>query len=199
MVFHLLLLNKHIDEFQGFDGFDKSIKDAITNANPAVQDGFWHGMKVTEALGYKKTDVSKFDMEFEAEGLPCEKCKFDLLLNADAANPNNLLLVEFKSYQDVTKISLDQFKNYLSSVIGLRQMKYIFNAQKLTTEQAKEGMKAFLIKNAFNLYKSTDNGGIGLDKCKTLFGDEMTTPQKLIAKLDTQEGFEELLTFVEAK
>jgi hypothetical protein len=194
--FHLNLLNKHIDEFQGVDGFDKSIKDAITNANPAVQDGFWHGMKVTDNLGYKRTDVSKFDMEFEAEGLPCERCKFDLELSASQTDPNALRLIEFKSYADASKISLPQFTNYLGSVISLKQMKYYFNAAKLTTPQAKEGMKAFLKTNASNIFKEIDAGGIGKVKFEQLFG--VKTPSDLIDKLDTTTGFNEILKFVES-
>ena len=141
--FHLNLLNKHIDEFQGIDGFDKSIKDAITNTNQHVQDGFWHSMKATDDLGLKRAEVSKFDMEFEAEGLACERCKFDLQLNAV---PPALRLIEFKSYADPSQIPLPQFLNYMGSINNLSEMKYIFNVAKLAAsgKNAKEGMKAFL-------------------------------------------------------
>ncbi|WP_428654246.1 hypothetical protein [Runella sp.] len=168
---------------------------------PFSQDGFYHMMNHMNA-NVDPSKVKKVDMTFEdelGESLPCRggsgasSC-FDVQMK-DGEIPK---FYEYKSVGTV-KLTLNQFLAYLSNINSLSELRYIFNAQKLTTEQAKEGMKAFLIKNAFNLYKSTDNGGIGLDKCKTLFGDEMTTPQKLIAKLDTQEGFEELLTFVEAK
>ena len=201
MEFHLTLLTKHIDEFQGVDGFDKSIKDAIYNSNGAVQDGFWHGIKATEAIGYKRADVKKFDMEFD-ELLDCGSatnpagCKFDLELNG--SDPK---YVEFKSYSDPSQIPDKQFMAYLSRLNNLSEMKYIFNKTKLTVsgKDAKIQMKAFLKANASNLYKAVDEGGIGLVQCEKLFGTGVNSPQKLISKLETEAGFDEILKFVESK
>ena len=49
-----------------------------------------------------------------------------------------------KGDSEWTNISLDQFKNYISTIDNLSELRYIFNVKKITTEQAKEGMKAFL-------------------------------------------------------
>lgn len=54
-----------------------------------------------------------------------------------------------KGDSEWTNISLDQFKNYISTIDNLSELRYIFNAKKLSTEQAKTGMKAFL-NNATN-------------------------------------------------
>ena len=108
---------------------------------------------------------------------------------------------KFYEYKSVGTVNptLNQFIAYLTNINSLSELRYIFNVKKLTTAQAKDGMKAFLKGNAANFYKSVENGGVGIDKCKQLFGEDITTPQKLISKLDTQGGFNELLNFVETK
>jgi len=173
------------------DGFSQVISD-LKNPLFAKQDGVCHA--VNDLKNIPAGTISKLDMEFEEPGKPCVKCTFDVKENGTPPKYR-----EYKSYTDASQIPLPQFLNYLNEITSLSQLKYIFNAKKLNSQQAKEGMKMFLKTNAANLYKSFDNGGIGLDKCKQLFGDEVTSPQKLISKLDTQEGFNELLIFVDAK
>jgi hypothetical protein len=154
--FHVNLLNKHIDEFQGVSGFDKSVKDAINNANENVQDGFWHGLKATDGMGIKKGDVKEFDMQFD-DLLDCGSasnpagCKFDIELLS-----NDPKYVEFKSYQNAADIPIKQFKAYISRVDNLSEMKYVFNAQKLAANgnDAKVGMKAFLKSNETTIITS---------------------------------------------
>ncbi|WP_221391418.1 hypothetical protein [Dyadobacter sp. NIV53] len=109
-----------------------------TNGN--VQDGLQHVLTQVNKAEFDTGKVGKFDMEFEGEGLPCNKCKFDVQL-AEGSKPR---LIEYKSYSDASQIQLPQFLNYIASVNNLSEMKYVFNAAKLTTEQAKEGMKVFM-------------------------------------------------------
>lgn len=71
-------------------------------------------------------------MEFEAEGLPCKNCKFDL--EKYPTDADEVTLIEFKSYGDASQISLTQFTNYIGSVISLKQMKFYFNEAKLAAK-----------------------------------------------------------------
>ena len=96
--------------------------------------------------------VQKVDYVFEPEvegGLPCTNCRFDVQMVKPSTPPpaNWVKYYEYKSYLKAENISLDQFKNYLATVDNLSELRYIFNAKKLTTEQAKIGMKAFFVKN----------------------------------------------------
>lgn len=109
-------------------------------------------MKATESLGIQKANVKKFDLKFEEEGLPCINCKFDILLKVDDIDITSLKFIEFKSYLNASKISLDQFLNYIATVSNLSQMKYVFNAAKLSEAEAKAGMKIFMLKNAQRIF-----------------------------------------------
>ena len=122
----------------------------MKNTNGNVQDGLQHVLAKVNKAEFDTGKVGKFDMEFEGEGLPCNKCKFDVerVPTAD----DLVRLVEYKSYLDASKIQLPQFLNYIASVNNLSEMKYIFNAAKLSTEQAKEGMNLFLKTNAEDIF-----------------------------------------------
>ncbi len=69
-----------------------------------------------------------------------------------------------KGDSEWTNISLDQFKNYISTIDNLSELRYIFNVKKITTEQAKEGMKAFLKANAESVFNTNPSLFKKLDK-----------------------------------
>jgi hypothetical protein len=120
-----------------------------------------------------------------------------LLLNGDPSIPSKLLFVEFKSYKEVMNIPLNQFKNYLSSVTDLRQMKYVFNASKFAAgTNAKDGMKRFLKANAETLFKEVNDGGIGEVKFKQLFGIDDIDVFK--ARLENADYFNQYTSFVDS-
>ena len=163
---HMRMLKVIANKYEGVEGFNKSIRDALNNPNPAVQDGFWHMMKDLEKRGIPKEKVKAFDLEFDGDDLPCIKCKFDVELNG---NGDGLKYLEYKSYANSSKISRQQFLNYISTVDNLEQLKYVFNKSKLSLDDAKAGMKDFLLNNTDNMFKSISEGGIGKDKIKQLF------------------------------
>jgi hypothetical protein len=189
----LAQLTKNIDEFQGIDGFDKSVRDAMNNSNPNVQDGFWHGLNATEAMGIKKADVKKFDMEFD-ELLDCGSpsnpagCKFDLELNT-----NTPKYIEFKSYQDAAGIPIKQFKAYISRINNLSEMKYVFNAQKLAANgnDAKAGMKAFLKSNYDEVWAAGQTKGVfnGLKLQNGTIVNSAQRFQTFLSEIDSSNSF----------
>ena len=132
------------NKYEGVDGFNKSIRDALNNPNPAAQDGFWHMMTDLEKRGILKEKIKAFDLEFDGDDLPCVRCKFDVELNTN--NQTDLKYLEYKSYSNASKISKPQFLNYISKVDKLEQLQYIFNKSKLSIENAREGMKELFTK-----------------------------------------------------
>ena len=60
----------------------------------------------------------------------------------------DLKYIEFKSYQDPSKISLDQFRNYIKNISELSELKCIFSKDKLSLSEAKEGIHTFFKKHA---------------------------------------------------
>ena len=169
------------------------------NGQPFSQDGFYHMMNHMNA-NVDPSKVKKVDMTFEDElgnSLPCRggsgasSC-FDVQMK-DGEIPK---FYEYKSVGTVNP-TLNQFVAYLTNINSLSELRYIFNATKLTSEQAKTGMKAFLSNNAPNIFKRVEDGGIGLEKCVTLFGVDNVTDFR--ALINTASGFENILKFVETK
>lgn len=139
LVAHLEDVKTFCNKFDDKEGFDQVVA-SMKNSNGNVQDGLQHVLNQVNKVDFDASKVSKFDMEFEGEGLPCTKCKFDVQLTEG----NKPRLIEYKSYLDASKIQLPQFLNYIASVNDLSEMKYVFNAAKLSTEQAKVGMRMFM-------------------------------------------------------
>ncbi|MFK7061444.1 hypothetical protein V3Q90_15100, partial [Flavobacterium oreochromis] len=154
---HMRMLKVIANTYEGVDGFNKSIRDALNNPNPAVQDGFWHMMKDLENRGIPKDKVKSFDLEFDGDDLPCIKCKFDVELNTN--NATDLRYLEYKSYANASKISKPQFLNYITKVENLEQLQYVFNKSKLSLQEAKNGMKEFLKigDNMKDIYNANQN------------------------------------------
>ncbi|WP_035334203.1 hypothetical protein [Dokdonia sp. PRO95] len=144
---HLNLLNSQINKYEGIPGFNKSIRDPLNNANTNVQDGFWHTLKDMEARNIPPSHIKKVDMQFDSAELPCTYCKFDLELNTNSP----IKYLEYKSYQDASKISKNQFLNYLASIDNFDQLNYVFSSQKLSVTQAQDGLKLFLKNNEIDI------------------------------------------------
>jgi len=121
------------------DGFSQVISD-LKHPLFAKQDGVSHA--VNDLKNIPAGTIIKLDMEFEEPDKPCVKCTFDVKENGTPPK-----FREYKSYTDASQIPLPQFLNYMNGITKLSELKYIFNAKKLTTEQAKDGMKEFFVKN----------------------------------------------------
>lgn len=164
---HLEKLKNIANKYEGVEGFNKSLRDALNNPAPAVQDGLWHMITDLEKRNISKDKIKAFDLEFDGEDLPCIKCKFDVELITQ--NSNELKYLEYKSYIDASKISQPQFLNYIANINDIKQLQYVFSKNKLTLQEAKNGMKKFLLNNADNMFKPVNQGGIGKNKMKELF------------------------------
>jgi hypothetical protein len=163
---HMRMLKVIANKYEGVQGFNKSLRDALNNPNPSMQDGLWHMMKDLEKRGIPREKIKAFDLEFDADDLPCLKCKFDVELNGTG---NELKYLEYKSYKNPSKISKPQFLNYISMVDNLEQLQYVFNKSKLSLDEIKASMKDFLLNNSDSMFKPVSQGGIGKDKIKQLF------------------------------
>lgn len=77
---------------------------------------------------------------------PCENCRFDTKFK-DAA----IGVLRYKEYKSLGLLGSirqkQQFLNYLSDIRRASQLKYVFNAKKLTEAQARTIMRDFIKKN----------------------------------------------------
>jgi hypothetical protein len=171
------------------------------NGQPFSQDGFYHMMNHMNA-NVDPAKVKKVDMTFEdelGESLPCsgqsQNC-FDVEMKQPSppVPPDWVRFYEYKSVESV-RPKLSQFTAYLQNINSLSELKYIFNAKKLTTAQAKNGMKAFLKKNSEDIWviiRDKENiwkNDLGLDSNNDFDGFE-----SLIENKD-----ERLFKFIETK
>jgi hypothetical protein len=177
-------------------GFNDMIK-TMKNQNAMVQDGMQHALTQLNKADFEATKVKKFDMDFElAEGFDCPntQCKFDV----EMIDGNSVRFYEFKSYQDASKISLNQFKAYLSRIDDLDDLNYVFNINKITKfEDAQKQILAFLKNNADNIFKELGDGGIGLNKCLQLFGT--SNPLQFISRLEIELFKVKYTSFIKLK
>ncbi len=57
--------------------------------------------------------------------------------------------------------------------------------------------KSIFEKNAEDLFKPIDQGGVGLDKMKQLFGEDIINPTVFKSKINTNDQFQKvILTFI---
>lgn len=195
---HLENLRIVVKNHHDVEGFDKILTD-LKISTFEKQDGITHSLNHMKEL--PAGSVQKVDYVFEPEvdgGLPCTNCRFDVQMIKPAVPPANWVkYYEYKSYLKAENIGLEQFKNYLATVDNLSELRYIFNAKKLTTDQAKIGMKAFLKANADKIIKPVSEGGIGEVKFNQLFATDDVDVFK--ARLENANYFNQYTSFVDSK
>ncbi|HMT53037.1 MAG TPA: hypothetical protein PKD16_18870 [Saprospiraceae bacterium] len=49
--------------------------------------------------------------------------------------------------QDASKISLDQFNNYVNGINNINKLNYVFNSAKLSEDAARAGIRTFFLKS----------------------------------------------------
>lgn len=49
--------------------------------------------------------------------------------------------------QDASKISLDQFNNYVNRINNINKLNYVFNSAKLSEDAARAGIRTFFLKS----------------------------------------------------
>ena len=195
---HLENLRIVVKNHHDVEGFDKILTD-LKISTFEKQDGIAHSLNHMKEL--PAGSVQKVDYVFEPEvegGLPCTNCRFDVQMVKPTIPPSDWVkYYEYKSYLEAKNIGLDQFKNYLATIDNLSELRYIFNAKKLTTDQAKIGMKAFLKANADKIIKPVSEGGIGEVKFNQLFATDDVDVFK--ARLENANYFNQYTSFVDSK
>ncbi|GIM50085.1 hypothetical protein [Capnocytophaga stomatis] len=152
---HLDKLKTITNRYEGVEGFNKSLRDALNNPAPAVQDGLWHMITDLEKRNIAKTKIKTFDLEFDGDDLPCINCRFDVELITQ--NTDELKFIEYKSYKNAENISKKQFLNYIAKIDDIKQLQYVFNKNKLSLNEAKNGMKKFFDENAKEIFEANSN------------------------------------------
>lgn len=185
---HLDKLKNIVNKYEGTEGFNKSLRDALNNPSPAVQDGLWHMITDLEKRNISKDKIKAFDLEFDGDDLPCINCRFDVELITQ--NADELRFLEYKSYKNAENISKPQFLNYIAKIDDIKQLQYVFNKSKLSLDNAKKGMKNFFDKNAKEIYNAN----------KYLFNRMQISPnnyvnswEKLKALCDNDNLFDNLI------
>ena len=113
------------------------------------------------------------DMKFEkALDDICANCRYDVKFNREN-NRSLLLFEEFKSYNSETwsKIANDkgfikQFESYLQEVDEIKDLAYVINSNKANINEVKQAFKELFKKEADNLFRFPEEGGLGLEKNK---------------------------------
>jgi hypothetical protein len=131
------------------EGFSKLMTD-LKNPAFAMQDGVTHMLNDVKTFAAGK--IKKFDYEFEAEGVVCTKCRFDV----EMAN-GTPKLIEYKSWSldNVQNISQKQLIEYFRSSASITDIRYVFN--KLKTPDiglVKDQMKVVLSKDVDKLFEA---------------------------------------------
>lgn len=152
---HLDKLKTITNRYEGVEGFNKSLRDALNNPAPAVQDGLWHMITDLEKRNIAKTKIRAFDLEFDGDDLPCINCRFDVELITQ--NTDELKFIEYKSYKNAENINKKQFLNYIANIDDIKQLQYVFHTPKITLENAKKGVKEFFKKNAEDVFEANPN------------------------------------------
>ncbi|GIJ92908.1 hypothetical protein CAPN002_01260 [Capnocytophaga stomatis] len=152
---HLDKLKTITNRYEGVEGFNRSLRDALNNPAPAVQDGLWHMITDLEKRNIAKTKIKAFDLEFDGDDLPCINCRFDVELITQ--NTDELKFIEYKSYKNAENISKKQFLNYIAKIDDIKQLQYVFNKNKLSLNEAKNGMKKFFDENAKEIFEANSN------------------------------------------
>jgi len=110
-----------------------------------TQDGFYFSMRYMNSNKVSSSEIKSLDMKFESSEGGCPNCRFDATLNDGT-------LIEFKSYKDPSKIPLKQFKAYIGSINSIDQLRYVFNKDKATISEAKDGMAKVIDNNKFEIW-----------------------------------------------
>lgn len=173
----------------------QKLKIGTESANAAMREGTQHTLKVFKdnPSKYAPDNIADLDMKFESvlDDI-CANCRFDVkFTNAvDGINPK---FAEFKSYNSNTWSNIKnspkfirQFKRYLQDgeISKLSDLEYIVNASKTPLSEIKTAFKEMLTKEAENLLKPVSQGGLGVDRIKQLFGNEILDVEDFLDEID---------------
>jgi len=171
----------------------KKIEEGALSSNAAMREGTQHMLSTFKKNPKKYTpeNIEHIDMKFgKALDDICPNCRYDVKFN-NKQNPNLPLFEEFKSYNSETwsKIANDkgfiqQFKSYLQKVNKIEDLAYVINSNKANINEVKQAFKEVFKKEADNLFRFPEEGGLGLEKIRKLFGKDIDNASDFLEKVE---------------
>ena len=170
--------------------FNQKIEEGALSNNVAMREGTQHMLSTFKKNPKKYTpeNIEHLDMKFE-KGLDdiCANCRYDVKFR-EGQKP---LLEEFKSYNSETqsKIANDkgfiqQFKSYLQKVNKIEDLAYVINSNKANINEVKQAFKELFKKEADNLFRFPEEGGLGIEKIRKLFGRDIKNTSDFLDKAE---------------
>ena len=170
----------------------KKIEEGALSSNAAMREGTQHMLSTFKKNPKKYTpeNIEHLDMKFE-KGLDdiCANCRYDVKFISESKP----LYEEFKSYNSETwsKIANDkgfiqQFKSYLqtSGVKNIDDLAYVINSNKANINEVKQAFKEVFKKEVDNLFRFPEEGGLGLEKIRKLFGKDIDNASDFLEKVE---------------
>ena len=127
-------------------------------------------------------------MKFE-KGLDdiCANCRYDVKFR-EGQKP---LYEQFKSSHTETwgtiandKGFIKQFESYLQEVDEIKDLAYVINSNKANINEVKQAFKEVFKKEADNLFRFPEEGGLGIEKIRKLFGKDIDNASDFLDKAD---------------
>ena len=170
----------------------KKIEEGALSSNAAMREGTQHMLSTFKKnpKKYAPENIEHIDMKFE-KGLDdiCANCRYDVKFISESKP----LYEEFKSYNSETwsKIANDkgfiqQFKSYLqtSGVKNIDDLAYVINSNKANINEVKQAFKEVFKKEVDNLFRFPEEGGLGLEKIRKLFGKDIDNASDFLEKVE---------------
>ena len=170
----------------------KKIEEGALSSNAAMREGTQHMLSTFKKnpKKYAPENIEHLDMKFE-KGLDdiCANCRYDVKFISESKP----LYEEFKSYNSETwsKIANDkgfiqQFKSYLqtSGVKNIDDLAYVINSNKANINEVKQAFKEVFKKEVDNLFRFPEEGGLGLEKIRKLFGKDIDNASDFLEKVE---------------
>ncbi|MBM0656153.1 hypothetical protein JMN12_06205 [Capnocytophaga genosp. AHN8471] len=170
----------------------KKIEEGALSSNAAMREGTQHMLSTFKKNPKKYTpeNIEHIDMKFgKALDDICPNCRYDVKFISESKP----LYEEFKSYNSETwsKIANDkgfiqQFKSYLqtSGVKNIDDLAYVINSNKANINEVKQAFKEVFKKEADNLFRFPEEGGLGLEKIRKLFGKDIDNASDFLEKVE---------------
>ena len=100
----------------------------------------------------------------------------------------NIRLISYNS-ETWSKIANDkgfikQFESYLQEVDEIKDLAYVINSNKANINDVKQAFKELFKKEADNLFRFPEEGGLGLEKIRKLFGRDIKNTSDFLDKVE---------------
>lgn len=100
----------------------------------------------------------------------------------------NIRLISYNS-ETWSKIANDkgfikQFESYLQEVDEIKDLAYVINSNKANINEVKQAFKELFKKEADNLFRFPEEGGLRLEKIRKLFGRDIKNTSDFLDKVE---------------